>query len=215
MKWSKYISNRQIPKHEKEFVIKMLDLIEQDGVRYKLSNLIIWYIDKAEYNKRFYIVLTIITLFANVSIPIINMIGSNASSADEIIPILTSCIAAIASISLGIISLCHFKENWMRYRKSAEDIKKIVSDYIIALENCKQDYTEVSKKYSVQVKQNGQEDQYEVNLFPKGKCVYCNKNNKECKILEQLCQKVNQVITNEHNAWYQTNKQDNQNIGEK
>ena len=200
----------------------MLDLIEQEGLRYKLSNLIIWYIDKAEYNKRFYIVLTIITLIANVSIPIVNMIGSNVNTSDQIVasnnifPILTSCIAAIAGISLGIINLCHFKENWMRYRKSAEDIKQIVSDYVIALENCKQEYTPVSKKFSVQVKQHGQEDQYEVNLSPKSRCVYCDRKiDNECKIFKELCQKVNQVITNEHNAWYQTNKEDNQNIGEK
>lgn len=129
--WKRWKHSSTIPKREKEFVIRMLDLVENEPVRYRLSNLIIWYIDEAESYKHLYYGLSLITILANILIPVVNGLGIGGD------PLVTTTIlATVASIALAFNNLGHFKDNWTRYRVSAELLKELMSEYVTKIQEC-------------------------------------------------------------------------------
>lgn len=131
--WYKYKSKTNLPRNEREFVIGLLDMIENDALRYRISNLVMWYIDQAEFNKRSYLCLNLITIVSNAAIPVINIIYSDVK-----LSIINCGLAAMIGLSLGINNLFHFKDNWTRYRKSAEKIKQAMSDFTVGVQRYKE-----------------------------------------------------------------------------
>lgn len=150
--WSSYQGNKKITCHEKDFVIKMLDFIEKDSIRFRISNLLKWYIDKAESNKRRHYISNIAALLSNAAIPILALSSDNGEAR-----VFVSILAAIAGVSLSINNLGHYKENWTNYRKCAEGIKQAVSVYSIKRETYltlnKTGLTSANEKYIVKLEQ--------------------------------------------------------------
>lgn len=131
--WGSYQHKNTIPRHEREFVVTMLDMIENDPVRYRLSNLIIWYIDHAEKNKTIYYLLSIITFLSNIMIPVVNVLGTKYHPL-----VINAWLAAAASLALAFNAMGHFKDNWTRYRVAAEELKELMAEYLTKLDECKQ-----------------------------------------------------------------------------
>lgn len=145
--WNRYSMSKEIPKHEKQFVLGMLDMIDDDALRFRISNLLIWYIDKSISNKRWYHFWSIITIVANISIPTINLLITW-----EYLNIANSIIAGIATSALAINGLMHYKDNWTKYRSSAEKVKQFVADYLIAVGDCNDNINEEEYDYSKTLK---------------------------------------------------------------
>ena len=152
--WDNYKGSKNITSHEKDYVVKVLDFVEKDSIRFRISNLLKWYIDKAESSKRMYYIFNIAALLSNAAIPILALSNNNGAA-----KIFVSILAAIAGVSLSINNLGHYKENWTNYRKCAEGIKQAVSAYSIkkeiylTLNGSKNDLTPANEKYIVKLEQ--------------------------------------------------------------
>lgn len=180
--WESYNTKNEIPKTEKEFVLRLLDEIQEDVIRYRLSNLVIWYIDKAKSRKYIYYTLNIIAIIANLLILI-------ANSINEFIPyiqIITTCCAAVSSGTLAVCNFGRYKDNWMRYRATAETLKGEISQYVIKRAECR--------------------NRYKMDLDSCSQChtqkIYGNYN---CPLTAELLNRVNEHVAKEILEWRQTN----------
>lgn len=185
-KWCKYGNYTTVPMHEKQFVLDMLNMIEDEAVRYRLGNLIVWYIDKAEQSKFKYYALTITTVVFNLMIPV-----ANAFSGIFIYtPIITSGLAAVAGISLAVNSAGHYREHWSRYRSAAESLKEVMYQYVMKKQSC-------MAVHSSKCKSPGES----------GGCSgCCNPENQfsGCKIDEDLMKTISNHVMEENKQWEQT-----------
>ncbi len=183
-KWKRYGRQHIIPEREREFVIYMLDMVEEDALRFRLSNLILWYIDKAVYYKYMYYILSIIAMAANLLILIANAAGGTM----EVLKIeydprlVTTVLAAVASCSLGINNLGCNKDNWMRYRKSAEVLKEYLSRYVIKMKEC-------------QAKNTGKETACGCH------CEAGSYGEYQCPLINELMEQVSEYVSKENEEW--------------
>lgn len=86
----------------------------------RLDKQISWYESKSKIQKNCYYILKILIILCTSSIPVFSI----ALSSWNYIAILTSLLAAIASISEGILSLIKFHDKWINYRQNAERLKR-------------------------------------------------------------------------------------------
>lgn len=183
-KWKKYNRQNKIPEGEREFAIDMLDMIEEDALRFRLSNLILWYIDKAIRYKCEYYILNFITMASNLLILIVNAtgstVGAQAVSYDP--KLLTTVLAAVASCALGLNSLEHCKDNWMRYRKSAEDLKESLSVYVIKMREC-------------QMRNKGEK------MACGRQCGADEYSEYQCPLIKELMEQVSEYVLKENDEW--------------
>lgn len=138
--------SKGLPKNENDYVLEILSMIDEKALRYKLSNLLTWYIDKAKSNKNKYVMLSSIAILANICIPTLNIVLTSN------IKIINSILAAITALCLSINSFMCFRENWRKYRSSAEKIKQIVVDYLIQVEDLDKHKGDESYTYSSSLK---------------------------------------------------------------
>ncbi|TGY91158.1 DUF4231 domain-containing protein [Petralouisia muris] len=184
--WGAYKSQNKIPKTEKEFVLRLLDMIQEDAIRFRLSNLLIWYICKAGSQKRMYYILNITAIFANLLILIVNTVHNDIPCP---VSLITTVLAAVASGALSINGLGHYKDNWMRYRTSAEVLKERISQYVIKREECKK---------------RNQESGNDCIQF----CKIKNYGEYGCPLTEELMNQVNEYVTKEISEWKQCNEKE-------
>lgn len=183
-KWKKYHRQHIIPEKEREFVVYMLDMVEEDALRFRLSNLILWYIDKAEKYKRDYYILNFITMASNLMILIANAAGGTtvAQTVNYDPKLLTTALAAVASCALGLNSLGHCKDNWMRYRKSAEDLKESLSVYVIKMKEC-------------QIRNKGED------ITCGRQCGTYDYGGYQCPLIKELMEQVSEYVSKENDEW--------------
>lgn len=110
---------------EKEYVYKILSCIEDDKIRERINNILLWDISKAEFYKKIFYIISMLIILINASIPVINQL-----SFWEFNILTTSIISTIASILTSILTLVCVKDNWYRYRKYSELIKRECILYI-------------------------------------------------------------------------------------
>ncbi len=183
-KWEQYERRNVIPQREREFVIYMLDMVEEDALRFRLSNLILWYIDKAIYYKHVYYALSITAMAANLLILIANAAGGviEAMAIPYDTQLVTTVLAAIASCALGINNLGRNKDNWMRYRKSAEVLKESLSQYVIKMKEC-------------QARNAGKETACGC------RCETGTYGEYQCPLIKGLMEQVSEYVTKENEEW--------------
>lgn len=184
--WGSYSSQNKIPKTEKEFVLRLLDMIQEDAIRFRLSNLVIWYIRKANSHKRMYYILNLTAIFADLLILIVNTVYDDIPCPVNLI---TTILAAIASGALAINGLGHYKDNWIRYRTSAEVLKERISQYVIKREECRK---------------RNQESGNDCTKF----CDIKSCGEYGCPLTEELMNQVNEYVTKEISEWKQSNEKE-------
>lgn len=107
-------------KDELVSIVKIVEYIENDMIRERVSHLIIWYCKKSTYYKRINYILGILVIVINAIIPVVNQMSFMEIQNNKLLVSLSSSIASI----LGSISvLLNVKETWYRYRKHCELMK--------------------------------------------------------------------------------------------
>lgn len=117
-------------KDELEFVGKILEYIENDVIKERVSHLIIWYCKKSTYYKRINYFLAILVIVINSTIPVINQ---SSFIVEESNKLLVSSMSALASIIGSIAVLLNVKDTWYRYRKYCELMK---TECILFINKC-------------------------------------------------------------------------------
>lgn len=184
--WRSYECQNPTPRTEQEFVLRLLDMIQEDAVRFRLSNLVIWYIREAIRQKRMYYLLNIVAIVANLIILIVNAAHNYISFSPNLV---TTVLAAVASGALSVNGLGHYKDNWMRYRTAAETLKEQISQYVIKLQTCQK----WNRGKGTDCPQ------------PCGAHIY---EDYGCPLTRDLMQQVNKYVTEEVSAWKQSNEKD-------
>lgn len=135
---------RDTPRNEKEFITGMLSKIEDDGIRYRLSNLIVWYTAHAKKNKWIFYILNITAMLVNAFIPVLNIFSEN-----ENIPIskIVTIMATVAALAMSFNNFFHFKDKWTQYRTAAEKLKELMNEYVIEIDNMEMENMGESAQY--------------------------------------------------------------------
>ena len=136
-------------KDEKLLANKLISMIEDEPIRLRTENLLMWYLYKARICKRIYFSIMISSIIFNASIPLINVVTINFTNNSYIPSIIISIIAVLSSVFMSIATLAHFKENWERYRGCAELLKNELFLYITKHEK----YSDPEKRDSIFIAQ--------------------------------------------------------------
>lgn len=77
-----------------------------------------WYSKKSTSNKNWHFRLQLVTLVAAALVPVISL-----SSAEWGVRILVALMGSIAAIAAGVVALYQFRDLWVDYRATAEQLK--------------------------------------------------------------------------------------------
>lgn len=91
------------------------DPIQNNLIKKRVYNTLMWNIKKATYYKRFFYSFSIVSLTLNAMIPIINQLNNYS--------IWVTIISSVVFVITGILTLVNFKDVWYRYRVTSEIIK--------------------------------------------------------------------------------------------
>ena len=108
---------------ELAYVETQLEAIEDETVRNRTRNTLMWYIRKANRSRAAYYFATIVSIAASAAIPVINTLGAQSSGGFSLKDTLISLIAAVGGVAVSICTLFNFKEAWNRNRRYAEALK--------------------------------------------------------------------------------------------
>ena len=89
--------------------------IKNSIISERILQILSWNIKKAEYNKKWYYGLTLMSFMFNISIPVINEFNLERKW--------ITIISALVTFFTGSLAIFKFKESWHRYRNSVEEIK--------------------------------------------------------------------------------------------
>ncbi len=111
--------------NEYYYTKNLIKRIENDAIRERIENLLIWYIRESTLLQIWYYILTIISIVSGASIPIISLFNDFKSK-----DIIISIVSALGVLSLSMCTLFSVEENWKRYRRYAEILKRETFQYI-------------------------------------------------------------------------------------
>lgn len=106
---------------EKKYIFFISENINNEYVKKRISNLLCWYTRKATKNKFFFLSLNTLTVLSPFFIGAFKV----CTSGEDKVFIVSLLASALASIN----AFFNFKENWIRYRFTAEIIKSEVYKY--------------------------------------------------------------------------------------
>ncbi len=112
--------------NEIEYARDLILSIEDEILRKRVENSLLWFINKAKSSKFFFYLLSVMGIVFGAVVPVINSFEIDNS----IMRPLISIIAVLGSISIGICTLFNFKETWIRNRSSAESLKNECFDFV-------------------------------------------------------------------------------------
>lgn len=107
------------------YINNLISQIKEETIKFRLENILKWYVIKSKQHKFFYYLFTIISLITASIIPIITTIYPM-----ECNQVVVSLLSIAASMSISICNIFSLKENWTRYRRCAELLKSESVYYI-------------------------------------------------------------------------------------
>jgi hypothetical protein len=112
-------------RNEEKFAEQLCAKISDDLIQLRVSNLLGWYMCRADRNKHCFIAASLLSSGLPMVVTILNLIGQ-----PEWQDYLAAALSAIVTVLMAWISICNLQRNWIRYRKSAERIKSETTKYI-------------------------------------------------------------------------------------
>lgn len=110
----------------KSYINLLSDDKEREYICNRIEEQILYYDNKSKYYKNCYRFITVVSLLASSCIPIMTVIISEYISIKIIIAILASIVTVMTSLE----ALFGFKNLWIQYRISCEQLKSITFLYI-------------------------------------------------------------------------------------
>lgn len=87
-------------------------------IQERVNDQLAWYSKKSTFNKSWHFRLQLITLVAAALVPVISL-----SSSEWSVRVLVALTGSIAAIAAGMVTLYQFRERWVDYRSTAEQLK--------------------------------------------------------------------------------------------
>ena len=106
----------------------LLNEIKDYKIKQRISYNLKWFIKNAVKAKYFFYILTIITVVS----PVASGILLNISDGNITLKVISSIMLGISSISSSFLAIFDFKKMWLMYRNQAEQIKHMLSEYIVS-----------------------------------------------------------------------------------
>lgn len=105
----------------------LIDFLQNEKIKNRVSANLFWYIKKATESKYGYYTLTIITIVA----PVVSAIILNGPFEGGITKLVAGIILGFSTIAASLIPLFNYHKKWIIYRNQAEDIKRILAEAYI------------------------------------------------------------------------------------
>ena len=93
-------------------------LSPQKYLQKRVDDQLAWYSKKSTFNKNWHFRLQLIVMIAAALVPVISL-----SSSEWGVRVLVAVIGAIAAIAAGLVALYQFRDLWVDYRATAEQLK--------------------------------------------------------------------------------------------
>ena len=108
------------------------EAIQDPFIQLRIQSSLEWYIRKAQKNKHYFYIFSMITIICPILSGVVNLIEVN-----EQLRIFSSGIMGCSSVTAAFLNLFNVNKKWMLYRNQAEGIKRMVSllNYLISLYN--------------------------------------------------------------------------------
>lgn len=122
-------------KRELQFIRQASEMIANEGIRLRLKNLLFWFVQEAYHAKIKYYSFTITTVIFSTAVMIITSSSTGlaiwaseawGTAANLLVAILAGCTNIVNSM----LALTKWRENWVRYRRSADQIEGELSLYL-------------------------------------------------------------------------------------
>lgn len=84
----------------------------------RVDDQLAWYSKKSASNKNWHFRLQLITLIAAALVPVITL-----SSSEFAVRIVVALVGSVAAIAAGVVTLYQFRDLWVDYRATAEQLK--------------------------------------------------------------------------------------------
>lgn len=199
VEWLRKNNRVGAPLSEREFILALLDEIEDSTVRNRMGNLVIWYVDQSEANKHKYYFSCIVSIGVNAAIPVMNIMMEQSQR----VTMAVSLMSAVAAFVVSLSNLAHYNELWMTYRSTVEKIKQYMTDYVVQVKHCCIE----CKNYIPETA----ETETMGTLQPDNRKSCCQPVCKVKYELEQeLLEKVRRCTTSERNRWEEVLNHSNQ-----
>ncbi len=122
-------------KRELQFIQQASEMVASEGIRLRLKNLLFWFVQEAHHAKIKYYLFTIITVMLSTAVMIITSSSTGlaiwASEAwGTAANLLVAFLAGCSNIVSSTLALTKWRENWIRYRQSADQIEGELSLYL-------------------------------------------------------------------------------------
>lgn len=101
------------------------EAIQDPFIQLRIQSSLEWYIRKAQKNKHYFYIFSMITIICPILSGVVNLIAVN-----EQLRIFASGIMGCSSITAAFLNLFNVNKKWMLYRNQAEGIKRMVSIYV-------------------------------------------------------------------------------------
>ena len=107
--------------NEMRYATSQIRKIQNEEIRERVENTLMWYINKAKHSRAMYYVLSLISIATSAAIPVINSFNSDAFFWKDS---LISGIAALGGVAASVCALFTLKVSWNRNRCYAEQLKR-------------------------------------------------------------------------------------------
>lgn len=116
------VSKWKCVNNEKSNVSTLYNDIGNEKLKERIRTCLEWYIEKAAFYKRWFCILSVISIIMPLLITVLNNV---CVEIDECLirNSITIC-SVIASLSTAFLAFFKFQEKWILYRTTAEEIKK-------------------------------------------------------------------------------------------
>lgn len=163
-----YIKNVQSEIAENKY---LSEAIQDSFIQLRIQSSLEWYIKKAQKNKQYFYVFSMVTIICPILSGILNLIEVN-----EHLRIFSSIIMGCSSIAAAFLNLFNVNKKWMLYRNQVEGIKRMVSFYIINGQKNKETFIEQLESFM------GETHESWMEYFN----ISSNNSNKSCEALIKI-----------------------------
>lgn len=132
VRWAACTAYRQ----ERRYILEVLGQIENEHIRTRAYDLLLWYIRSANRCRLCYYLFRTITIVLPALIMVITSSGSGlAIWADELwgsaANFLVAALSGLTGLASGLLALTRCEDNYLRYRRAADQIKGELSRYLV------------------------------------------------------------------------------------
>ena len=165
---------------EFQFLKKFYESINNENIRNSIKNDLDYSIKRARSSKRLYLVCSITTSITAAVILVLN-----ALSTPSIFKTLVAIMSALSMLSSSLIVTLQCYPNWIRYRKSAENMKREGKDFIAKISPYNED--DAKKNERILYTQCSNIAKHEL-----GEYIKQNKDKKDAIIVDSSLQESNE-----------------------